>query len=473
MTVAASLKKLFKKHRANYQVYYYKETTSLHLAAEYLDISTTNIIKVEVLADTHGYVLAVIPLNSSIDFLKIKQKLNRNLHILPEVKANRIFYDCQRGNRPPFARSYKINHIIIDYSILNLDKLFFVAGSNSSIVEMSLCDFLYINSSAKKFSFIKNYNKLDKPNYDVAKESIPTDKFSLQTKCCMPNLPDAAKSIFDLISKKDLPIDEMAQLISNDNFIHEQILNYSSSSFFKNKYGEINNSKEDESNSKLLKFLSFDTVSHVAFSAALSKAFSQKQNIEEVTRYWQHALYSGALAYNLSERIVNANENISIVPKKCYFAALLHNIGFLLLAELYPPEFKLLMKWIKLYPKTPVNVLEKKLLGMGQARKVLKYGHANLGASLLKFWGMPEYVCLCAKHHHDSAYEGKDFEYVLLIQLVNQLLGNVNIGDCIQGNLSNKLLEIFNIDKNQVDGSLKDLLEGENNFDHIASVMTN
>lgn len=476
MTVSASLRKLFRRHKVNYRVYYYKETRSLHLAAKYLDIPTTKIITASVLEDQSGYVLAITPLNSSIDFPKLKKKLNRNLSISLDFKSNRIFYDCQSGNFPPFGRPYNVD-VVMDKSITNLDKIYCVAGSNSSIVEMSVCDFLYVNSDSKRFSFTKSEQictkSLDIPNAKAnTEETWLNEKLSSQAKYYLPNLPLVAKQILELISNKEAPINEIAEIISKDDFIYNQIKNFSDSSFFKNKYEKVDSSGTEQDN-QLLKFLSFDTVSHIAFSAAFSKAFTIKQNQEEVKKYWRHAIFSGALAYNLAEKIISVNKNTNIEPEKCYLAGLLHNIGFILFAQLFPPEFKLLVKWKKLYPKVPINILEKKLLGMGYAMKILKEGHAYLGANLLKFWKMPDYVYIAAKYHHDKDYRGRHFEYVLLIQLVNQLLADVNIGDCYKGELNNNLFDFFEIDRQYAKVTLANLLEDENNFDHIASVMTN
>ena len=144
MAIAAGLKKLFNKHKVDYQLLYYKETTSLYRAASYLNVPASSFVKSLVLHDKIGYVLVVLPLNAKIDYLKLKQKLNRNLHVLPDVKAKKIFHDCNANNFPPFGKPYKID-VIVDYAVKKIDKVCFSAGSDSSVVEMKISDFLYIN----------------------------------------------------------------------------------------------------------------------------------------------------------------------------------------------------------------------------------------------------------------------------------------------------------------------------------------
>lgn len=499
MTIAASLKTLFKKHMADYKVLYYKKTSSLFTVAKYLDVPTTKIIKSEILQDKDGYVLVVLPLYSRVNFIKLKKKLNRNFHIVPEIKTKGLFFDCDLGSIPPFGAPYKLP-VIIDTAIYGLDVIYFVGGCQSSLIEMALNDFLYLNSTAKKFSFATIHDKEETnkftsihSNFEAfkAETSLFNQQASKEKQLLLPELPVIAKTILHYLEDPSDSFDNIASLIADDALINTQISEYIQSLFLQDRNSDVSASRSINS-----KILSFDTVTHVAFSRALSKAFNRYKDKVEIKNFWRHSIYCAVLSYELFNEIKaihgknfgNDNNNLTkdevlfkqgensfpeIEPSNVYIAGLLHNIGFLLLAELFYPEFKLLIKWHKANPKIPIEILEQKLLGMGAARDILRYGHAVLGANLLEYWGMPDFIVATAKFHHTSHYNGAYAQYVKIIRVANKLLAKEQIGDDIYDKSVGQFLLNLGLTTERALEILNTLLANDKNFNYVAEVLTN
>src|SRR5690606_16239445 len=163
-------------------------------------------------------------------------------------------------------------------------------------------------------------------------------------------------------------------------------------------------------------------VSHIALGLSAGKALQPNPELD-LQAFWRHSFFAATLAQKIAKMV--SHEKID--PCMCYLSGLMHNFGLLLFAKLYPPEFRLLRKWMRLNPKISIHVLEKRLLGMGHAMHVIRGGHAQLGAWLLKHWGMPEPCIVVAREHHSIQYDGPYCEYVNIIKLTNQLLRSLHI----------------------------------------------
>ena len=165
----------------------------------------------------------------------------------------------------------------------------------------------------------------------------------------------------------------MSDLISKDAIIHAHL-----SAFAKQNSEERKEEAESSLQKVISEVLGFKVVSHIALGITAGRAFRiPEEGALGLHTFWRHALYSAMLAKNIAEK---AKESACIDPQLSYSVGFFHNFGYLLLGHLFPPEFRLLNRWLLRYPKMPVEILEKRLLGMGQAMSIVGNGHAQLGA---------------------------------------------------------------------------------------------
>ena len=145
---------------------------------------------------------------------------------------------------------------------------------------------------------------------------------------------------------------------------------------------------------------------------------------------------------------------------KAILAAMLHNLGHLALASLFPKEFSDLNSALSdNNSETSITDLEQRMFGIT---------HCEIGHWLAEFWNMPSEVCTAIKQHHDLEYDGPYKEYAYLVQLADILLAQHNIGDASDDELPEKLLQDLGISKQQVNAVFEKTIKDREDLDNMA-----
>lgn len=460
MIIAASIKQLLDNYKLAYRVLEHKRVTSLEKAATLLIIPFQNVLTVQVLADTESKILIIHPLNRKIDFARCKENLQRNFRVLPSVEVNRIFSDCEADCWPAIGHPYNVE-IIIDKSIRQLAEVYFASGSHTSLLQMQVRDYLYLNPRAKLLDITVEVE------VDSLNVSDTNDESGVFASLSFPKLPQIAWQILQLSMRKDQSIKDLIALITQDPTIEQQLKFYTQLPFIQDKL-QSSSASQMQVNEVVEHILGFDMVSHIALGVAAGRAFDS-QRLDDLEAFWRHAFYAATYAERITEQIA---KHLHLDPAISYLAGLFHNFGLLLFSYLFPPEYKLLKKWQQLNPNVPIEDLEKKLLGMGHAFDVVRGGHTQLGDWLLRSWHMPAVICVIAKEHHTVNYTGEYEAYVKIIQLTNQLLRAEGIGDGYLGDNNNLLLDYLGLTIEQVERIIQQIKQGTDSLDKMARSLT-
>jgi HD-like signal output (HDOD) protein/prolyl-tRNA editing enzyme YbaK/EbsC (Cys-tRNA(Pro) deacylase) len=462
MIIAASIKQILDSNRFAYIALQHKRVTSLELAASLLNIDPGQVLVAQVVADSDGELLVVYPLGRKIDFDLCKRILKRDLKFLPSINVNRIFNDCEAGCWPAIGHPYHID-VIIDQSVKKLSSVYFASGSHTALLQMGAADYLRIHSRAKIFSF----TEASELGVQQAVEEI-ADPAGLLENLVLPELPPIAIQILQLSISKEHSTKELIDLVTQDPVMQQQIGYYMQLPFIQERLDAAVTARDTTVHHAVEHVLGFDMVSHIALGVAAGRAF----NIERVAGaadFWRHSFYAAIYAQRITELVA---DRLQLDPAISYLAGLFHNFGLLLFSQLFPPEYNLLQKWLRLNPKISIAILEQRLLGMGQAFNVARGGHAQLGAWLLRHWNMPEAICVITKEHHSLAYTGKYALYVKIIQLTNQLLREEGIGDGSAIGVTEQLLEPLGLTVQEVYSSLQQLKTGAASLDQMVRSLT-
>lgn len=464
MIIAASIKQLLDRYQVAYRVFQHRRLTAFEDIADVLAIDGKSVLKAQLLADRHGVVLVVHPQGRKLDFARITQVLNRNFKLLPAIKVNRIFKDCEAVCWPPIGQAYELD-VILDQSIKTLDQVYFASGSHTATVQMSAQDFIDLKPRAKILSITQNDSSqrsvaVAEPNAQSVEQKILLDTQSF------PALPNIAWQLLQISTSGEHSTKDLIELVSKDPILQQQVLLYTQSPFIQQQFGQtppVNNVQDVVEH-----ILGFDMVSHIALGVAASRAFNQDADKSALTEFWRHAFYAAAYAKQITKLV---EPSLSLDPGISHLAGLFHNFGLLLFSQLFPPEYKLLQKWLELNPKISIAVLEKRLLGMGRAFNIVRGGHAQLGEWLLRHWQLPEAICVIAKEHHAPNYEGKYHLYVKIIQLTNQLLRLDGIGDGTASGVAPELLESLGLTLEQVQEAVLHIKTGAVGLEQMAQFL--
>lgn len=276
----------------------------------------------------------------------------------------------------------------------------------------------------------------------------------------LPPIPGMARTILDLRLRSTVSAADLAGIVELDPSISALVVRCANSSLFDCR-GGISSIRD-----AISRVLGVEAAMNIALGLAAAKALRSPLDGPLGRRaFWRHAVYSAVLTRGLAQAMPAAERpNLEMA----YLAGLLHNFGFLLLGHLFPPEFALLNKLMMANPDIPVTVLERHLLGMGQAQSVLCLGHACVGAWLMESWGMPEEIVVSLREHHNPHYQEEHALYPNLVLLADRLLKGCEIGDAPNSELPRDLLTRLGLNEQQVMAVRDRLLAGCEGLDSFA-----
>lgn len=131
---------------------------------------------------------------------------------------------------------------------------------------------------------------------------------------------------------------------------------------------------------------------------------------------WRHSIAVSITAENLAQELnVQGNQEI-------FTAALLHDIGKLVLGRHVKEEFRTIEKSAS--DEVPFEVAERKILGTD---------HAEVGAKILTEWSLPEEVVNAVRWHHDPDSAEPVSVLVDIVHVANVLCLMMGIGVGIEG----------------------------------------
>ena len=443
MAIAAAVKKFLDGQGIRYQIANHERTKTLEEAASTLGINEQQIARSVLLRDDLGIVMAVLPVTHRLDFKRLKKLLQRDLQVVSGKDADKIFIDCEPGSRPPVAEAYGVA-CVVDSSLSLCEDIYFEPGAHNSLVHVSYHDFQDMLAAALKGQFA----------YQVSTSSVALHGKGAHTRgastCFSNNAPylnmeclkrcihDRYKLpntplLFDLLAyfngDKPLPVAKeiVAKLTANPMMAEMLLANANLLATMRKEqsYQSVPHLFSKQQSPEVIKTalaMAIGVLGSQAFYVHVTGPFANKI-------IWRHSLYAAIIAQKVAQM---SDPRLAISRHEAFLAALVQNIGVLLLGYLFPPEYHLLNRLALAYPGMSMEVIERKMLGMGKAHDVVALGHERLGAWLLKSWHFPESSCTVAGEHHNPLLDADANPYLLVVMLVNTLLSEYGYEQLVQ-----------------------------------------
>ena len=192
----------------------------------------------------------------------------------------------------------------------------------------------------------------------------------------MPRMPSHALQALELAQAPEGSTRELTQLVQSDPALSTRILSLVNSSYYGFK-------QSIDSIAHALVLLGFEEVAQLALLLS-SEAVFQGLSRERSHRLWRHSAVTADLARALARRLQREDS------AALYTAALLHDVGKVVLYSMYPQTMQDLER-IARVNKLPLHEMEREFFG---------HDHASLGAALMRRWGLPESLCGMVEEHH-------------------------------------------------------------------------
>ena len=193
----------------------------------------------------------------------------------------------------------------------------------------------------------------------------------------LPALPKTYERLNKAMADLDVSITDLSHDIEQDVGMAAKVLQLINSSFF-------GLPQEVTSIQYAISYLGLRMLRSVVLSVGVFGSFEEGRYPKELRMeaLQRHSVTAAAL----TKHVVPDKE----MQEDCSTAALLHDVGYMILANRMPKEFAAIVKKA-CASKRPVHEVE---------AEELKVTHAEIGASLLALWGLPYTVVEAVAHHH-------------------------------------------------------------------------
>jgi HD-like signal output (HDOD) protein len=258
----------------------------------------------------------------------------------------------------------------------------------------------------------------------------------------LPPLPFAIQKLLAVVEDGGSSAKDLSAVISTDQALTSNVLKLVNSAFygFPRKISTI---------TQAVVILGYSAVRSLALAFASCDALKKLGDDEDQRKFWEHALTCAVGAQALAPSL-NYPE-----PEQAFIAALLHDVGHLILRTILPDEYR------EIYANADNDVLAKEedLLGMT---------HMEVGTRLFEQWQLPEMLCRVARFHHSAKLGDPEKEPLISLVMLSDILATVRgytFGETVDVNLLIQITEGAGISMGEygkalavIDGKIKEAM---------------
>ena len=409
-------------------------------------------VQAVLLDDSVGILMVLFTQSHLLDLNRLADLIGRRMTALAPDRLQTLL-DKQGLSLLPGLPALINSPCLYEEQLLQQSTLLISAGEPGQLLEITREDFkrLLKNASVGGFGEPLSAIKLDYAGDDGEAITRAVQAFTarriqqrLEATIELPPLAESVRRIMRLRSDPEVTIDEITSVVETDPALAAQVMSWASSSYYASQ------SKIRSVEDAIVRVLGVDLVINLALSLSLGKSLSlPKDNPHSSTPYWQQSIYTAAVIEGLTRAMPREQR-----PEvgMTYLGGLLHNFGYLLLAYVFPPHFSLICRHLEVNPHVSHSLIEQHLLGISREQ---------MGAWLMRFWGMPDELAIAVRFQHDPAYIGTDAAYPNLVCLALGLLRNHGIGHGASAPIPDALFERLGVTRDKAEAVVSKVLEAE------------
>jgi putative nucleotidyltransferase with HDIG domain len=215
----------------------------------------------------------------------------------------------------------------------------------------------------------------------------------------LPSLPKAYAELRSALADPDCSIDKVVKIVEQDVAITAKVLQLVNSAFF-------GVTREISDIRTAVSYLGMTILQNLVLSVEVFRTFLPKKPIPgfSVEEFHHHAQLTARIASEIGKK-VRMTSAVGV-------AALLHDVGKLVIAERAPEHLTRAMQGVR-QDRLPLYMIEEELVGVS---------HAEVGAYLLSMWGLPSPVVeAVAHHHHPERVSQEKVDMISVVYLANML----------------------------------------------------
>jgi len=251
----------------------------------------------------------------------------------------------------------------------------------------------------------------------------------------IPPFPQVAIKAMDIISNTQYVVSDLVEVIRLDQSITANILKLCNSAYF-GLPRKVSSLKE------AVVYLGTIQLRQVLLASGAKDIYDRpdKGYSYFIGELWQHAI-----ACALMSQVLARHLRLSLDENSIFTAALLHDVGKVVLSTYVSQEFAEIETMVK-----------KEHLSFHDAeRRVLGFDHAEIGGRLAELWKFPDSIVAAIRFHHEPEKSPKTFRLLSeLIALSDGLVLMVGYGTSADGlsyHIPHLLVDKLKLKKNDIE----------------------
>jgi HD-like signal output (HDOD) protein len=270
----------------------------------------------------------------------------------------------------------------------------------------------------------------------------------------LPALPEASTRILDAINDSEIPIDQLAAVLSLSPGVVARLLGLANSAYF-GQSRSISNLP-----AAIFEVLGLDLVKTLTLSIVLNVQFDTRKCQGFDTKYfWMRSLLTALAA----QKLANSQKQLKLSTSTAYTSGLLLNIGVLILGYLTPQELNEIFQ----------RSLQNQSFISEEIHQHLGISHYLLGSYLLQKRQLSPMFPLVLNHFEDPDFSGEERPLINLLNLSQQLsfmlLHNDEV-DLVEIETIGKNLALSTVDFPRI---VAQLIEKRESIGNLAAVLGN
>ena len=403
----------------------------------------------------------IYPAHSLLDIQELSRLTGYQLTGYTEIETYNLCQNSGFSTLPglPFAAGLPT---VIDKKLLAYNQITIESGDgeNAILIETESYRRLLRDSIIGEFciplngltkSQLDNAHDLDDITKAVASFTQLRIKQRLEETLDFPPLPDTAQRIIKLRVNPYANINDLVDIVETDAPLAAQVVSWAASPYYAAP-GKIQSIHD-----AIVRVLGFDLVLNLSLGLSLGNMLQMpKDSPKGFTPYWLQSVYTATTM----EALVNA------IPAKrrptvglAYLSGLLHNFGYLLLAEVFPPHFSAYCRQQEANPRLNHAYIERHLLGITREQ---------MSAWLMQVWNMPNEIVTAMRFQNEADYVGDESAYANLLFIAGRLLRQRGIGDAPLESIPAEMFERLGLDPDKAREALDGIIESEQDIRQMA-----
>ncbi|NWO08300.1 MAG: HDOD domain-containing protein [Alteromonadaceae bacterium] len=428
-------------------------------------VDPDHLLRMVLLSDAEGKLQAICRNDDLLDLASLNKGLGRDFRMMPIGEQVRV---RQRVGLPELPALPGLTGwpLVVDTRVNELDYVALPLADRAQAMVLPAEEFQQLTASGRRQGFALDTASvavnLNNPSADRDQLHSAINRFTglriqqrLEDTLELPPLPETAQRIIHLRVNPNAVMGDLVDVVESDPSLAAQVVSWASSSFYA-AAGQVRSVYDAVS-----RVLGFDLVMNLAMGLALGRALRQPSDHPDgYVDYWQQAIWQAQAAGILAGMMRGPRRPVFGLA---YLSGLLHNFGHLVLAQVFPPHFRLVCRSLEVNPHIDSSVIEHQLLGVTREQ---------IAARLMDNWGMPEEVGVAIRYQKNPEYQGEHAVYARVLWLGRQLLTARGIALGAGEPVPDAVFEELGLNREKVEERFDEMVGNKDSVMAIAGMMS-